>query len=111
MTLPKFLADLPPVAPDELARMVDSIREHGQFSPIIVQRGRIVDGRVRYWACRMLGIEPRFEKLPADRNPHAYWMSVNLHRRSLSADQLAAVYVRYLDGRERWNESRKAGES
>lgn len=108
--LTPLLANLPPVTLDEVARMVDSIREHGQLSPIVLHRGRIVDGRVRYWACRMLGIQPRFSRLPRDADPHAYCASVNLHRRSLSDGQLAVIRVRYLAGRS-GTQTGKAGES
>ncbi len=41
----------------EFQRLKESIEEIGQLEPILVYRGRIVDGRHRYWACQSLGIE------------------------------------------------------
>src|SRR5258708_13516885 len=64
--------------------------EEGHREPIILYRGKILDGRNRYRACRLKDINPRFrEELPPD--PYAFVASANLHRRHLDASQRAMI--------------------
>jgi ParB-like chromosome segregation protein Spo0J len=73
---------IPPMTDAELARLVDSIRRFGVIYPVLLTHdGRIIDGRARYLACQQLGIEPRYEILPADTDLAAVLISMNLRRR------------------------------
>jgi hypothetical protein len=70
---------------------------------------------IRLAACKLAGVEPRFEQLNG-RNPRAYIASANLQRRDLTKGQkamaLAMIYlVAEKGGRGKNIESRKAAES
>lgn len=82
------VADLFPMLPDdELAELAADIKERGQLQPIILDaEGRILDGRNRYAACAMAGVEPRFEAYSGD-DPNGYALAVNVARRSLRPSQ------------------------
>ena len=59
----------PHLSPSEFQQMVESVRERGLEKPITLWQGQIIDGRHRYEACLLAGVEPRFQKLPGDHNP------------------------------------------
>ena len=84
-------ADLFPMMSDEeLDALGEDMLEHGQREDIVLYKGKILDGRNRYVACQLNGIEPRCrEELPAD--PYAFVASANLHRRHLDASQRAMI--------------------
>jgi len=83
---------LPFLADEELAELIDDMREHGQREPILMTGdGRIVDGRNRYIACRVLGREPRIDKVEDGANIAALVLSLNIHRRHLATSQRAAI--------------------
>ena len=49
---------IPPLSPNEYEQLKESIRDNGQFTPIIVnQEGIIMDGVYRNRACKELGIQ------------------------------------------------------
>jgi hypothetical protein len=80
-------ADLFPRMTDvELIELAKDIKEHGQLDPIIVLDGKILDGRNREAACRMAGVCPEYKEATADaaKDPLAYVLSRNLHRRQLA---------------------------
>ena len=85
------LANLFPMMTDEETDALgNDMLEHGQREPIALYDGKILDGRNRYNACMMKGIEPRVtEHRFAD--PLAFVVSANLHRRQLNAGQRALV--------------------
>ena len=78
---------------DELRAMADDIADHGLREPIVTLEGQILDGRCRYLACKMAGVEPRFESHDGVE-PIAYVMSRNFHRRHLTHRQRAMVAAR-----------------
>jgi hypothetical protein len=85
------LADLFPMMTDEeLDELGEDMLKHGQREPIWLYEGKILDGRNRYRACLMKGIEPgTTETRVAD--PLAFVISLNLKRRHLDASQRAMV--------------------
>ena len=76
--------------------LVADIREHGLQVSILTHEGQIVDGRNRYRACRQAGVEPRYYQWHGRGSLVAYVIALNLHRRHLSASQLAMVSLRVL---------------
>lgn len=86
---------MPGLNDEEIKALTDSISENGQRMPILVYEGKIIDGRHRYWACMELGIEPIVSEVAAgslnDTELVNLAISVNVHRRSLTASQRAAL--------------------
>jgi|GEM_PF-1064392 len=75
---------------DELRTLAEDIGLRGQLVPIEICDGMILDGRNRWAACEFAGIEPlTIEVNPKD--PVAYVLSLNLHRRHLDETQRAMV--------------------
>lgn len=85
------LADLFPVlSPAEMTEFVKDIKAAGLLSPIVIFEGQILDGRHRYEACQIVGIEPRFEQWDG-ADPLEYVLSANLARRHLTVGQRAIL--------------------
>jgi hypothetical protein len=85
------LADLFPMMTDvELDELGEDMLRHGQREPIWLYEGKILDGRNRYRACLMKGIEPRTTETSV-ADPLAFVISLNLKRRHLDASQRAMV--------------------
>ena len=55
--------------------------------------GSILDGRNRYAACRLAGVEPEFTTYDGD-DPEGYALAVNAQRRDLTKSQRAMVAAR-----------------
>jgi ParB-like chromosome segregation protein Spo0J len=86
-------ADIFPLDEENLPGLADDIRANGQKQPIEVFQGKILDGRRRFKACRMAGVEPKFVDVsPPD--PVGHVLSLNRHRRHLSGTDLAMVGAR-----------------
>jgi phage N-6-adenine-methyltransferase len=78
--------------------LCEDIKANGLHQPIIVQEGKIVDGRNRLKACTEVGVEPRFtefEMLHLDCTVEQYIFSTNVQRRHLTDDQRAAIVLRW----------------
>ena len=95
----------PMIDDDALNALAEDIKKNGQREPILVAflDGRelnepvIVDGRNRFKACEIAGVEPEFSN-DYVMEPHEIgpWViSHNLHRRHLTTSQKAAVAVAY----------------
>jgi N6-adenosine-specific RNA methylase IME4/ParB-like chromosome segregation protein Spo0J len=88
-------ANIFPLLPEEeLKALADDIAAHGLREPIWVHRdGRIIDGRNRYRACELAGIEPEYRAYQGDDGPELldFVISLNLHRRHLNESQRAMV--------------------
>jgi hypothetical protein len=86
-------ADLFPMMTDaELEALAEDIRDNGLRHAIVLYQGKILDGRNRYLACQIVGVEPRFEEYDGDdAGALALVISMNVRRRSLTAGQRAAV--------------------
>ena len=84
----------PILAGDEMLALRTDIADHGLRVPITLHEGKILDGRNRYAACRLAGVEPRFEEWSGTGSPIEWVLSLNLHRRHLDASQRAMVGAR-----------------
>lgn len=97
---------------DGLAR---DIKAHGQRFPIVLHKGQILDGRNRYEACAIAGVQPKTVQWDGTGgSPTRYVVSVNLHRRQLTPSQRAMVAAELephfkAEAEERAAEGRKAG--
>src|ERR1700736_5930629 len=83
----------PPMSQSELQALAEDMRNRGQLEPIIVCNGKILDGRNRYRACEIAGVEPftiEFSPTGADRTPEQYILSQNVLRRHMTQGQKAA---------------------
>jgi len=89
----------PELPADELKDLADDIKKNGQMYRIIVQDGKILDGRNRLKACKLAGVEPEFTR-PVDRvDPLDFVLSSNLHRRHLTPAQRREVIAAVLKQR------------
>jgi ParB-like chromosome segregation protein Spo0J len=91
-----FANIFPMVAEDHLQELARDIKDRGLLDPIVVLEGQILDGRCRYRACKITGVEPKFENYAGD-DPLGYVLSRNLHRRHLSESQRAMVAAKVAD--------------
>jgi protein gp37 len=81
-----------PLLPEaELQTLADDIAVNGLREPITLLDGKVLDGRNRFRACEMVGVEPRFHYFNGDGDSLAYVLSANLHRRHLDTGQRAMV--------------------
>lgn len=83
----------PMMSGDELLKLAADISQNGQRDTIIRTRGAILDGRNRLKACEIAKVKPRFEEW-SGKDPEAYVISKNLHRRHLNESQRAMVAAR-----------------
>ncbi len=85
------IADLfPLLAGADLDALADDIRDNGLLHPIVRHGGKILDGRNRFRACGLAGVEPRFVDFDGP-DPLAFVVSANLHRRHLNESQRGMV--------------------
>ena len=83
----------PSLGDAELQGLAGDIAANGLLEPITLYEGKILDGRSRYQACQLAGIEPRFIGYAGD-NPVAFVKSKNLARRDLTEAQRAAALLK-----------------
>ncbi len=79
----------PMLSDDELNALARDIAENGQRHEITLYQGKIIDGRNRYAACMLAGVEPRYTEYTGD-NPVAFVVSENIARRHLDESQRGA---------------------
>jgi site-specific DNA-methyltransferase (adenine-specific) len=72
-----------------LQSLADDIRSHGLHEAIKTHDGSILDGRNRYRACELAGIEPKFEPANCNGSPATFVWSLNEKRRHLNPGQRA----------------------
>ncbi|HIC99897.1 MAG TPA: hypothetical protein EYP05_00955, partial [Piscirickettsiaceae bacterium] len=57
LSLHELTNEHPEMVDSEFQRLKESIADIGQLEPILIYRGKIVDGRHRFWAIESLGID------------------------------------------------------
>lgn len=77
----------------ELYKLAEDIKAKGQLLPITSYEGQILDGRNRYKACEIAGVDPRIEEYAGD-DPLGLVASLNDHRRHDSENERAMVGAR-----------------
>jgi hypothetical protein len=92
----------------ELRELAEDIKKNGQMEPIILCHGKVIDGRNRLAACKLAGLEPYIGEKGVDGSrkvaaysgeqldPTDYVLSLNLHRRHLTAQQKRDVIAAIL---------------
>ncbi|RWM19641.1 MAG: S-adenosylmethionine-binding protein [Mesorhizobium sp.] len=91
------LAELfPMLSEKEIGELADDIVTYGQREPIVLLKGKVLDGRNRLAACRFAQVEPRFVDFEGD-DPLGFVLSLNLHRRHLTESQRAMVAAQIID--------------
>ena len=81
---------LPMMTDDELKDLATDIGVRGLLQPIVLYEGRILDGRNRWAACEIAGIQPTFVTYQGD-DPVGYVLAANIHRRHMTKGQQAMV--------------------
>jgi len=87
----------PLIKGEELKALAADITANGLRVPILLHNGTILDGRNRYRACKLAGVEPRFEEVRGtDAEALDLVLSLNLIRRHLTIPQRAAIAIKLL---------------
>lgn len=89
------LAEIFPAMPSvEFEALVEDIQANGILNPIMVHEGLVLDGRHRWKASQLLGIECPMRELTAFDDPLSVVISANAHRRNLSKSQRACAALK-----------------
>jgi len=83
-----------------LKELSDDIKKNGLLYPIITFEGQILDGRNRFEACNLAGIEPRYTEFTGD--PWSYVWSTNGNRRDLVAEQRYLIWAEINERQIEW---------
>jgi len=78
---------------EDLQAMADDIKANGQFSPITLLDGQILDGWNRYQACRLAKTKPVTIKLAPGVDPWEFVKGSNMLRRHMSPAERVAVML------------------
>jgi hypothetical protein len=86
---------------DEFDALVKDIKKNGQQQPIYRYEGKIIDGRNRLRAIAKLKLDPWIEDVDPEEvgDPIRFVMSMNYHRRHLSALDKGRALKAYLESR------------
>jgi hypothetical protein len=85
------IADVwPMMAEDKLHELADDIRKNGQLVPVWTYEGKILDGRNRWAACKIAGVEPKTKEYTGNE-PTSFAVAMNDRRRHMNKGALAAV--------------------
>lgn len=81
-------AKFPTMVEDELIELGKDIRDRGQRHKCVVSGNVLLDGRNRWRACELMGIEPEIEEWNGQGGSEiAFVISLNLQRRHLDSEQ------------------------
>ena len=86
-----------PFNEDLVVELVNDIEKSGLINYLTRYNGKILDGRHRWYACKILGILPQAVDVGLEVDPIRYVKSQNLKRRDLTAWQRITIALK-LDG-------------
>ena len=86
----------PQMSTEELQDLAEDIRIKGLRHRIVLYQGKILDGRNRYLACPIAGVEPRFKEWKGPGSPLQWVISENMIRRHLTSSQRAVLALELL---------------
>ena len=86
----------PRMTDEELQELAEDLRIKGLLHDIVLYEGKILDGRNRYIACPMAGVEPRFTEWDGKGSPLEWVISENMIRRHLTSSQRAVLALELL---------------
>lgn len=106
-------ADLIPIADDQdQMHLRESIKQIGLLDPIVLFEGAILDGRHRYKACAVVGIEPRFTDFPGtEEEALQFVLAKNVARRMLTTAQKLTLLLKLRPEIERLREQARANQA
>jgi len=81
------------LAGDDLAALVEDIKDQGLLSPITTHEGMVLDGWNRYTACGLAGVEPVLIPLHPGADPWEFVKGSNMLRRHMSPAERVAVLL------------------
>ena len=96
----EFADSFPMPEGKEYKQLKSSIEAEGQQIPVIMHKRKLLDGRNRWQACRELGIPIKAVEWSGTGNLEDLIISLNLHRRHMTASQRAALAVKLLPALE-----------
>ena len=82
--------------------LVEDIAARGLLHPIILYKGKILDGRNRYNAAKAAGhkfVERDFKELPPGADPEAFVISANMQRRQLTTEQKREFIAKQIESK------------
>jgi formiminotetrahydrofolate cyclodeaminase len=80
-----YAARFPLLEDAELRDLAADIKANGLIHPIVRDEAwHLIDGRNRFVACALAGVEPRWLPLPDDTEPMRFIFAVNVRRRHLT---------------------------
>ncbi len=100
----EYAALVPMASLDEQAALTKDIKENGLREPIVLWRGKIVDGRCRQMACNTVGERIRFKELDDsldDNAVKAFVKSVNTRRNLTQTQKIMSACRESLDANSR----------
>jgi len=97
----------PMLAAKELHELAADIAANGLHNPIVTFQGQILDGRNRFAACEIAGVERRFVEWGDDGSAYEWAVSQNLIRRHLTSSQRAVIALDLLPILEREAKARQ----
>ena len=85
------IADVwPMMQEDQLQELAADIKKNGLIQPVWLYQGMILDGRNRWAACKIAGVDPKTKEYTGDE-PTCFAVSLNDKRRHMNKGSLAAV--------------------
>jgi N6-adenosine-specific RNA methylase IME4 len=103
----QLAANIPEMDTAALAALVKNVRRDGLDCPIVVYKGRILDGWARYQACLAANVQPEFREFDVDRDgdPLRFVLRQAFSRKHWKDPQRAMVAARLVTSRVGFNQN------